>query len=396
MSKTKRIVIRIIISIVIIGIGGLIMVTLMNAKKESTKRDIKPEARKVRTIALQYNDEDVTVEGNGLIQSQQTLQLIAEVRGLITYSKNNLKSGTFVEAGEAICKIDVREAENNLHSRRSEFMRVLSAFLSYAKLEGDSYYSKWYDYFTQLDLNTEVPDIPEITDTREKIHVSNHNVLTQYYLVKNAEIAYSKHSIVAPFEGFLTSDGVLENSFVNTGQTIATIQDARHLEISVPLLLEDARWINFDESADVLIQFGENATDVISGLLIRKDTRIERSSQSMNVHIAFTNKDMVPALFPGNYVTVFIAGVTLNNVARVPRYTLDNQDYIYYVENGILGRDEATVLAVQKDDALIKKSLPEGTRVITTILQKPLLGMQIHDMDSEPVAIDSLVINKGE
>ena len=396
MSKSKRIIVRILLFFIIVGGGGGIMLTLMNTKKESIKRDIKPEVRKVRTIPLEVKDEIVTIKGNGLIKSQRSLQLIAEVRGRITYAKNDLKSGTYVKAGEVICKIDEREAENNLYSMRSEFMRVLSAYLSYAKLDGDAYYSKWYDYFTQCDLHTEVPDLPETTDSREKIQVSNHKVFTQYYLVKNAEILYSKHHIIAPFNAFLTTDGVLKNSFVSTGQPIATIQDAQHLELSVPLLLEDAHWINFKVFPEVLIQYSENPLLFVSGTLIRRDTRIERSSQSMNVHISFSNPDLTAGLFPGNYVTVQIAGVTLNKVAKIPRYTLDNQDRLFYIMDGKLARQETSVLAVQGDDVIIKPSLPEGTRIITTILQKPLLRMPVYDMDSEPVTPDSLLTMEGK
>jgi len=383
MGEKKRIIIRAVVFGVIVSIGAIIMVVLMNTKKASIRREVAPEARLVRTMPLEYKDRVVTVQGNGLVEARQTLQLIAEVRGLITYSKGNLKSGTFVKAGEVICKIDEREAENNLHSMRSEFMRVLTAFLSYARLEDDTYYTKWYDYFSQLDINKEVPDIPEITDPREKIQISNHKVLSQYYLVKNAEITYSKHQIVAPFDGFISGDGVLENSFVNVGQTIATVQDARNLEVSVPLLLEDAQWIDFDVMPEVAIHYGKNENQIVWGKLVRKDARIERSSQSMNVHIDFTNDSLIPGLFPGNYVSVSISGILLHNVAKIPRYILDNDDRIFYVSDGKLMRHDADVLAIEGDDVFIGRSLPEGIRIITTILQKPLLGMLVQDMDTD-------------
>jgi len=80
---------------------------------------------------------------------------------------------------------------------------------------------------------------------------------------------------------------------------------------------------------------------------------------------------------PGNYVTVKIEGVRLENVAKIPRYVVDNENYVFTMEDGKLARRKVDVLALQGNYAIIKKANGDDMKIVTTILQKPLIGMDI-------------------
>ena len=97
----------------------------------------------------------------------------------------------------------------------------------------------------------------------------------------------------------------------------------------------------------------------------------------MNVYVSFTNEQLNPYFLPGNYVTLKIHGKKLNNVAKIPRYVVDNEDYVYTLEDGNLAKRKVEVVAFQGDVAVIKNTLPNNIQIVTTILQKPLIGMQI-------------------
>jgi hypothetical protein len=44
------------------------------------------------------------------------------------------------------------------------------------------------------------------------------------------------------------------------------------------------------------------------------------------------------------------------------------------------------LVTIQGNTAIVKNNLPENTRIITTILQKPLIGMKIKSADDTKVA----------
>lgn len=384
MIKRSSIAIKLISFISILALGIVIMIVLGASDKKSTKREVIPEIRKVETIPIIYRDVQLEVAGNGVIESRKTLDIVSEVYGLVVYAVNDLKSGTYVNKGELICKIDPRQAENNIYSLRSELMKTISAFLAHAMLDDKKLYEKWLTYFNTLETNTDIPEFPEISNSREKILISSHNLFTQYYTVKNAEILLSKHTINAPFNGYITSNDIIRGSFVSAGQIIITLRDIKNIEISIPLLLEDANWVDFSGNPPAKIFWGDNQQEWVTGTVIRKDNQLDRNSQSINVFVQLENSDLNPNLFPGNYVNVLIQGKTIPDVATVPRFTIDNDNNIYFVdEESKLGRTTVDIVSVQGDVVLIRRSLPDNIRIVTTILQKPLIGMPIQDVSVE-------------
>ena len=85
--------------------------------------------------------------------------------------------------------------------------------------------------------------------------------------------------------------------------------------------------------------------------------------------------------FPGNYVNVKIHGKRLTNVATVPRNLVDNDGYMYTMEEGKLAKQKVHVITIQGTKAVIRNTIPENTTIVTTILQKPLVGMEIKSTD---------------
>jgi len=396
MSFNKSILIKILTFIAIIIIGFVGMKILGSSDKQANRREVTQDIRKVETQLIEHRDVPIIIEGNGTIEAQKTVNIVSEVQGIITYAKNDLKSGTYVKKGEVICKIDPRLAENIFQSQYAEFMRVLTLFLAFTNVESDELYQKWSNYYNELDITEPIKDLPEITDQREKNQAISNNVFTQYYVVKNAEITLSKHIIKAPFSGYITSNGIVKDSYINYGQKLASLQNVTDIEISVPLLLEDAKWINFNKNPKVKVYWEHNEDNWVYGKIFRKENQLNPNSQSINVFVSLNNNSLNHYLFPGNYVEVHIEGVTVPNVAKIPRYIIDNEGNLYFVDDSSrLGRTKVNVLSVQGDTVLIEKTLPDSTKIITSILQKPLVGMKIEDVNAPtPVVTDSTSVSE--
>jgi hypothetical protein len=56
------------------------------------------------------------------------------------------------------------------------------------------------------------------------------------------------------------------------------------------------------------------------------------------------------------------------------------------MEDGKLARRKVELIAIQRDVAIIKNTVPDDLELVTTILQKPLVGMNIKSVD-EPVEL---------
>ena len=394
MGNKKSIIYKISSFIIILIIGVFGMNFLGSSNKQAKKHAIVQEVRKVETQLLTHGNVQIKIEGNGIIEAQKTVDIISEVQGIVTFAKNDLKSGTFVNKSETICKIDSRQAENSYQSQYAEFMRVLVSFLAFTNIESDELYDKWSSYYNEIDITKPIKDLPKITDPREKNQAISNNIYTQFYAVKNAEITLSKHTIFAPFDGYLTSNGIVEDSYINYGQKLVSLQDVTHIEISIPLLLEDAKWIDFSNNPKVKVYWENDHNSWAYGNIYRKENQLNRDSQSINAFVSLENKTLNQNLFPGNYVRVVIEGITIPNIATVPRNIVNNDNQIYFVDDSSrLGRALVNVISMQGDLALIENSLSDSTKIVTSILQKPLLGMPIEDMSNAIIEIDTTIVN---
>jgi membrane fusion protein, multidrug efflux system len=394
MGNKKSIIYKISSFLIILIIGVFGMQVLGSSNKQTNKRDIVQEIRKVETQLLLHKNVQIEIEGNGTIEAQKTVDIVSEAQGIVTFAKNDLKSGTYVKKGEVICKIDQRQAENQFQSQYAEFMRVLVSFLAFTNIESEELYNKWSDYYNEIDINKPIQDLPEITDQREKNQAISNNLYTQYFAVKNSEIALSKYTIVAPFDGYITSNGIVEDSYINYGQKLVSLQDVTHIEISVPLLLEDAKWIDFSNNPKVKVYWKNDLNSWVYGKIYRKENQLNRDSQSINVFVSLENKTLNQNLFPGNYVRVVIEGIIIPDIATVPRNIVNNDNQIYFVDDSSrLGRAQVNIISMQGDLALIENSLSDGTKIVTSILQKPLLGMPIEDMSNAIVENDTTIVN---
>jgi len=361
----------------VILIGFVVMFSLGSTEKHSKHREVSPEIRLVNTESVNFGDLVLEIEGNGIIQSQRTLNFVSEATGIVLFTKNDLKDGTFVGEGETILEVDSREVENTLFTLRSGFMNSIAAVLPDIKIEDVESYDKWYNYFINLDIHKPTPELPEISNSQEKIKLSGREVFSKYYAVKNQEILLSKYKIVAPFSGYLKSQGIIEGTFIAKGQQLFYLSDAKNVEIVVPLLVDEVNLINFSKAPTVKIYSDKNEDDILYGKIYRKETNLNRNSQTLNVYVTFSNNSLNPYFLPGNYISLKINGKKFYDVARIPRYVIDNQQYVLIMEDGKLARQKVDIITIQGDVAIIKHTVSENMKIVTTILQKPLIGMGI-------------------
>ncbi len=375
------------IFILLIGIASMAM--LASTKEESKKKDVTQRVRKVATTELQFSDHTLLIHGNGSIESQHALDLVSLVGGQVTFSKDDLKSGMFVRAGEILLKVDDREAQNYTLQARSGLINSIVSLIP--ELGGNAQaktYEKWNQYLESLGMS-KTPDLPEITDSQERIRVSMHNIFNQHAMVKNAEITLERHTIRAPFDGYLASDGAITGSWISPGQIAASVIDPFKLEIAVPLALSELELLSDEETPTAFIYPSEEPDKKLQGILRRQNAHIDKRSQTVTIHVELNNPDLDPAFLPGNYMDVYLQGIQLENVDLLPRDVVAPGPYIYTMEDTLLARYPVEILATEGDSVIIAQGdFSSGEKVITTLLQRPIIGMQIAPLD-EVLLVDT-------
>lgn len=373
------------ISILVVGAG--VMGVLASTKEEAKKKEATQRVRQVATTPMLYTDHTLQIHGNGSIESQQRLDLVSFVGGEVVYSSGDLKSGLFVKKGAVLLKIDDREAQNRTLQARSGLINAIVSLIP--ELRGnaqDQTYKKWNSYLEQLNMSS-TPELPPITDAQERIRVSMHNIFNQHATVKNTEITLERHTIRAPFDGYLVNDGVIAGTWISPGQVAVSMINPFLLEIAVPLALSELGLLNDDDSPTAIVSPSEEPTKHLTGILRRQNAHIDKRSQTVTIHIELSNPDLDPAFLPGNYMDIYIQGNRLTDVAVLPRDVIAPGPYVYTMEDSLLARYPVEIVASEGDSLLIARGeVAPGTHVVTTQLQSPIIGMRIAPLGAESTA----------
>ncbi len=377
-SLKVKVLLKIFSVIVIIGIGVAGWKILGSTEKSSNKRELKPIVRMVETFFPAPQDVTLIISGNGIIRSENDLEIVSAVSGKIVFLKNNLRNGTFVNAGDILVEIDARQAANKVQLNKASLINsVVSLLPDLFSTTDRKPYRRWKQYLDQLNVEKKTPPLPTVESSREKIKVSVHKVFTNYYNLKNAEITLSHHTIYAPFSGTITESEVIKNSFVGIGQRLTKLVDPKNLEVSVPISISEFNRIDTVNQPKVKVFSADNNEVSLSGRVIRNDTLIKQGTQSVNVFVSFKNPQLIPEFFPGNYISLSIEGKTLRNVLLIPRYIIKEDSQIYTYQDHMLASEKIDILAFQNEHAIIANNLKKKTEVVLTILQKPLIGMPL-------------------
>ncbi len=364
----------ILVAAVLILSGGITAyLVAFTARPEAPEE--KNNARFVETVPLSYSPYRIIITGQGFISPSRSLVIAGRAGGRIVESRNNLKSGSAVKKGELLVRLDDEVIQNSLSLSRVVLIRSTAQLCSALKSEGGTLYDKWNAYLKRLNTGV-TPALPVLESERENLMSGTYGVLEAYYEVRELEDSLEDYRLYAPFAGHIDGDGAQLYSIVSPGEALLTLTDTRVLEISVPLTRDEL--LQLDTLNSTVIIRPEGRKDVsLTGEIKRKDAVMDRSSQTVDVHVIFENPELNPLFFPGNYAELELPGRTLDKAFRIPRALINGDGTVNVLESGVLKKYPVEILLYDGDIAVLAPTLSEGLELITTRIQKPFEGMAL-------------------
>ena len=127
------------------------------------------------------------------------------------------------------------------------------------------------------------------------------------------------------------------------------------------------------------------------GKIVRAEAEIDTSSRMVQLVARVESAEDSQDLSVGLFVTAEIAGLAVENIVRLPRSAIrnDNQVLVVDTENRLRFRD-IQPLRLYKDNVLINAGLIPGERVCVSTVQTAIEGMAVN-----PVADSSVQAVRG-
>ena len=380
--------------IIIVGIGLVILVGsfaasgILSGMKEPPKKETPVEVKKyVKTQPVKYEEVQTNVVAFGRVETAEALDLIAEVPGRMFPGVKPLKEGQSFRKGTLVFRVDDTEARLNLQSDKSNFLRDLAAILPDLKIDFSDNYAAWEAYFQSIQLDKDLPPLPNYNTNKEKTFLATKNIFSQFYSIKSKEANLRKHRFYAPFDGNISMINIQSGAFVNAGNNIGRFIRSNRLELQVDVSTKDIEWIQRNTPVTITSEGGNQWKGAIS----RIGEYVNPETQSIDVFIAIQRTDK--PLYDGQYLTADIPARKVNNGMIIPRNAIFNSDEVFVLQDSLLKVKQINILRFNEETAVFN-GLTEGEDLVIEPLINAHNNMKAYKADNPDAKKDIDLENK--
>lgn len=360
--------------IVLLGGSAALSELFVSMKPEPPMKPEETLKRFVKTETVTYSDVASSLMLPGRTVSGNEVSLVAEASGKIEQGNVTLRKGARFKQGQLIAQIYKDEVELALKARKSTFMTTMISLLPDLKVDYPESLKTYEDFFRQIDLNKDLPELPEVKNEKLRIFLASRGVFSEYFGIKQDEKKLKRHVLYAPFNGTFTQVNYEVGAYVNAGAQIAKMIRTDNLEVEVPVPNVDSKWIKIGDVVRVSDNLNQNEKQ---GQVVRKSNFIEENTQSRSIFVE-VNSTSGGELLTGEYKQVEFPGQIIRQSMVIPRNAVFNTNVVYIVVDGKLKKRDINILKVD-EKTLVFNGLEEGVKIVV----EPLINVK----ENTPVGI---------
>jgi len=343
------------------GVDNAETIRASKAKAEETHEHLVKSVLVTKIKNSQIKNE---INSSGRVASLNNITISSEVQGRLI-GANTFKKGTEIMRGDVIFSVKNTDLKHLIDAKKSRFMSLVSSNLADIKLDYNTEYSKWENFFNAINIENNLPDFPEIKSAKEKNYIISRSILAEYLSIKSDEERLSKYTVYAPFDGIITKSYSDVGGNVNPGTPVIDFIRKGKMEIELTVNTSEINLINIGDK----VNFIENG-NTYSGEVIRKGNFVNPSTQNISV---FTSIDVEKnSLYNGMYVSATIITKGIENVCKLPRRSIFKKNKVFIInKNNELKIKEVNIISYQGDDVIV-----ENLSNNTLIVIEPLVNIK--------------------
>jgi RND family efflux transporter MFP subunit len=321
----------------------------------------------------------------GVVRPEQEIELRPRVSGEILWISDSFTPGGFVEAGEVLLEIDPADYEATLLERKSALHQAEADLQM--ELGRQDVAEKDYALMDQ-ELSPEnralVLREPQLNTARARVEAAQ-------AALRRAELDLERTQVRAPFDAHILSRTANVGSQVSPGETLGHLVgvDAYWVEATVPV--GSLRWIAFPDESDgdgAVVEVRNRAAwpegDLRRGTVHRMIGALE--NQTRLARVLVTVKDPLahepansgqPPLMIGSFVETRIEGKPIENVVRMDREFLRQNDTVWVMEDGLLRIRELDIVFRDREFVYVQSGIGTEARIVTTNLATVVDGARL-------------------
>ena len=349
-----------ILAAILVLVASFGIRNVLSKQKEDSQRSINAIIPKARVIRAEPTNINTRIPITGKLEALNSIELYAEVQGVLLASPVPFLEGVQVSQGDVIVAIDPTETKANLVAQKSAFRSAVTNILSDIKLDFPDEYNSWTDYLASIQLAEPLPPLPTSDNERLTRFLDSRNVRSNYFSVMATEERLSKYTLRAPFNGIISEALLKPGTLVRAGQKIGSFIQPHVYELEASIPVQDLPYVQVGAEVDL---FSDDVPGQWKGSVIRINSQVDPASQTIHVYIRVVTDD----LFAGTFLNGSIVGRMVENAVRVNRKLISSQSEVYMVEDEKLTPLAVQVMRYEGEDALVV-GIPAGTMLLSEVL----------------------------
>ena len=351
-----------------------------------------PTPLTVRVRTIETESIELKVHSQGSVAPSTVSQLIPEVSGRVTWTSPSLVAGGFFEAGQELARIDDLDYRN-AQDRANAALKRATAEVEHAK----------YEYRRLRSLaERKLVSRSALENGLRAYRVTQATFEDAQANSEQAKENVKRTVLRAPFTGLVRAENIDIGQFASRGQAIATLYANDVVEVRLPIAdrqlaflnLPPLRNGNFPKDMQPTVKLSADYGGQVRqwfGKIVRAEAEIDTSSRMVHLVARVESSKDSQDLSVGLFVTAEIAGLAVENIVRLPRSAIrnDNQVLVVDTENRLRFRD-IQPLRLYRDNVLINAGLNPGERVCISTVQTAIDGMAVN-----PIAESSTKAIRG-
>jgi RND family efflux transporter MFP subunit len=371
--------------------ASIAMAAVLVATKEEPPREEKPlEGTLVEVIQIRTDRHEVDLHAKGTVVPAQEIVLQPELGGRVVWQSPELVAGGRFKADQPIVRIDPRDYQLQVESRRSE-VNTAKLALSIEARRGEVAKREW-NAFGEMDVSDEQRALAQ---REPQLEASRLALKAAQSSLKKAQLDLTRTTLRAPFNAIVVSENVDAGQLINSQTSVARLvgTDEYHVQVSVPVVsLRNARVRTADTPGSEvrIIQHVGQETIERPGEVIRHLPDLDPGGAMARLLVSIENplgkRGDLPLLL-GSFVDVAIGAQPIDNAIRLPRVALRNGRSVYVMnDHDLLEIRDVQIAWTEPDAVLITGGLSADDRVITSRIATPVPNMLLRTAASTPNA----------
>jgi len=444
MEKTRkkitisRVIIRIILSVAVIGAGFFAMTYLSSLKKAPHRGRVKERVLQVEVKKAVLQSVETRLKGFGVARPVTTVKLSAEVAGRIIYTHPMFEKGRIILKDEVLFKIDpadykaelkvlragleqkksllagieqqfkadrlrIKTIRRSMDLSRDEYERVR------VLLEENSIGNRSELDRSEQSLNNAVDNYDQMKRSLSlypvQIREARAAMASVTANMERAAANFARCTVKAPFTCRIVAIAMEEGEYTTRGKEVVTIADDSFLEIQVALDAREAsKWLSFVEDGQKnqsgwfpMVRAVEceiswiEARDILLPGMVERLVEFDQSSRTMTLAVKFDPLESLARndckvcspLVAGMFCSVSIPGKVIDGVFKLQRWLVSTDNTVYISRDNRLKTVAVNRIYASGDDVFLSGEITPGDLLITTRLVDPLENCALKIMNRE-------------